>query len=139
MAERLLKHALEAQGAPLNQLVVNSFGLHAAPGLTASENAVFALSKVGIDLSDHQSKAVDQIDFSRLAEFFCMTEAHRDALLRWFEVDPSRTHLFGSFTADAQAVEIPDPFGCGVQVYESCRDAMVELIPGLLEFLRNRD
>jgi protein-tyrosine-phosphatase len=55
MAESLLRHALAAEKPPLNAIEVRSAGMAAFPGDSASENAVRAMAKVGLDISAHRS------------------------------------------------------------------------------------
>ncbi|MCG8528346.1 MAG: low molecular weight protein arginine phosphatase [Opitutales bacterium] len=136
MAEHLVRHALNSKDGPLKILKTDSFGLSAFPGSSASENSVFALSKVGLDLSSHISKSVDQVNLSDAAAFFCMTDSHRDMLLRFHGTDLEKTHLMRDWVEGNQK-NIPDPFGGGVDEYLECRDAMVEAIPGLIAYLEN--
>src|SRR4051795_11030781 len=60
MAAALLQHALAAEPEPLRSLRVVSAGVAARPGEPVSENSVYALKKVGIDLSQHRSQALTQ-------------------------------------------------------------------------------
>lgn len=136
MAEKLLQHALQVEKAPLNQLKTDSFGTSAFPGSSASENSIFVLSKVGLDLKNHKSKSADQIDHLDGLIFFCMTIAHKDTLQTFYEVDPEKIFLLRQWM-DSPLKEIPDPFGMGVESYTHCRDLIVEAIPSVLQFLRN--
>ena len=135
MAEKLLHHALQVEKEPLNKLTTSSFGTSAIPGLPASENSIFVLSKVGLDLKSHQSKSFEQIDPQEALAFFCMTEGHQDNLIHFFDIDPAKVFLLRQWM-DSPMKEIPDPFGMGVKAYTHCRDAIVEAIPSVLEFLR---
>jgi protein-tyrosine-phosphatase len=135
MAAKLLQHALHVENEPLNQLQTDSFGTSAFPGSPASENSIFVLSKVGLDLKDHLSKSADQIDPEDGLAFFCMTEAHMSHLVTFYEIDPARVFLLRQWM-DTPLKEIPDPFGMGVKSYTYCRDSIVEAIPSVLEFLR---
>ena len=135
MAERLLRHALDAEPEPLSSLCVSSFGTGAFPGQPASENSVFALSKVGIELSDHCSRSADEIDPSRGLAFFCMTHGHQQTLLHYWDIDPAKVFLVREWV-ETPPGDIPDPFGMSVTAYEQCRDAIVESIPSILAHLR---
>ena len=135
MAEKLVQHALQVEKEPLNQLQADSFGTSAFPNMSASENSVFVMSKVGLDLKKHRSKSIDQIDPSSGLAYFCMTSAHRDQLVHFTTIDPDRVFLLRQWM-DNPVKEIPDPFGMGVDSYLHCRDTIVEAIPSLLVFLR---
>lgn len=136
MAEQLLQHALAAEAPPLCELQVASFGLSAFPGCPASPNAVHVLSKVGLDLSAHQSRSIHEVDLSRGLLFLCMTTAHRDGLLSLSDLDPDRIFLVREWM-NSDSPDIPDPFGGDVRSYAHCRDSIVEAIPSVLEFLRH--
>jgi len=135
IAERLLRHALDAEPEPLKSIRVASFGTSAFPGSPASENAVYTLSKVGINLKDHRSQSADDIDIDKALAFFCMTRAHQDVLLHYWDVDPGRVFLVREWI-DTPPTDIIDPFGMDVRAYHRCRDSIVEAIPSLLGYLR---
>lgn len=135
MAEKLVHHALQVEKKPLAQLQVDSFGTCAIPNLPASENSVFVMSKVGLDLKKHRSKSIDQINPASGLAYFCMTTGHRDQLVNFTTIDPARVFLLRQWM-DNPIQEIPDPFGMGVESYLHCRDTIVEAIPSLLAFLR---
>lgn len=135
MAERLLRHALAVEKAPTNLLKTDSFGTSAFPGLPASDNSIFVLSKVGLNLDGHRSKTFDQINQDCALAYICMTEAHKDTLIAFHDVAPQHVFLFRQWVGEAP-LEIPDPFGMGVDSYAHCLDSMVESIPSVLMFLK---
>lgn len=136
MAAGLLQHALAGQPEPLRSLNVVSAGVSARRGEPVSENSVVALRKVGIDISQHQSRPLTQdlLDHARLV--LCMTESHRAMIQLQANPAPKHVYLFREFMPQGEDKEIPDPFGGPLRVYELCRDEMVEAIPSLLEFLK---
>ncbi len=136
MAARLMQHALQAEQAPLDQLKVDSFGTSTIPGLPASENSVFALKKVGLDLENHKSKPFEMSMMDHAHSLFCMTESHRFLLNRVLGEERPNIFLMREFLPDSEFKDIPDPYGMSVDAYIQCRDAMVEAIPSILEFLR---
>jgi len=135
MAERLLRHALAAEKAPLNRLKVISAGVAAGTGNEATEHSVSAMKKVGIDISDHESKALTQEMLDSALAVFCMTETHRALIELQFERVPREIHLFREFVGKGDS-EIPDPYGQNYTSYLASRDSMVEAIPSLIRFLR---
>ena len=75
MAEKLLQHALNAEGAPLNQLKVVSAGVASGYSDPASSNSVAALKKVKLDLTQHQSQPVTQDLIDQAFAIFGMTDS----------------------------------------------------------------
>ncbi len=136
MAERLLKHALEAEKPPLCNLNVVSAGIAAGEGDPASENSVVALRNVGIALNDHRSQRVTQDLIDRSLAIFVMTESHRSILQMQANNLPEHLYLLRELMPEGSETEIPDPFGRDYQCYELSRDSMVEAIPSILEKLR---
>ena len=136
MAEGLLAHALAAQPAPLRDLRVLSAGVATRAGEPVSENSVVALRKVGIDISGHRSRVLSQPLLDDALAVFCMTESHRALIRMQATPPPARLHLFRELLPPPARLEIGDPYGGSLKLYESCRDEMVEAIPGLLAYLK---
>ena len=139
MAERLVKHALLAEGPPLNKLVVRSAGISAGNGYPASSNSVAALKKVGINLNDHSSTQASEALLDSADFIFGMTSSHLDSVNYYLNTDAkNKLFLMREFVAEAEDIEIPDPFGGNFTEYENARDSMVEAIPSLIQFLKTK-
>lgn len=136
MAEKLLQHALNAEGKPLSDLVVVSAGVAASYGEPASTNSVTALKKVKIDLSHHKSQPITSDLLDRAFAIFGMTKSHLDAIRHYYPQLPERVHLFREFIKNADD-QIPDPFGGNYEEYVECRDSMIEGIPSVVAYLKN--
>jgi len=132
MAEGLLAHALSAETGPLKNLRVLSAGVAARAGEPVSENSVYALKKVGIDISGHRARPLTQTLLDEALMVLCMTESHRTIIELQAAPLPARLHLFRDFLPQGARREIADPFGGSVKLYEACRDEMVEAIPSLV-------
>ncbi len=136
MGQKLLEHALQKEPPPLGDLEIDSAGVAAYPGDTASENAVRALRKVGLSLEDHRSQPVTAALLAESLAVFCMTENHRQLLLARFSGGLEHVYLMREFLQESAEREIPDPFGADLASYEACRDSMVEAIPSIVKFLK---
>jgi protein-tyrosine-phosphatase len=136
MAAALLQHALLAQPEPLRSIKVVSAGVAARPGEPVSENSVYALKKVGIDISQHRSQALTQDMIDAALAVICMTESHRAMIQVQADPVPKSLFLFREFLPGEVEREIGDPYGGPLRVYESARDEMVESIPSLVAHLK---
>jgi len=136
MAQGLLAHALSAQPEPLRSLKVISAGVAAHTGEPISENSVTALKKVGIDISHLHSQGLNQDMLNNALVVFGMTESHRAIIRSRARPAPENLYLFREFLPAPAAHEIGDPYGGPLRLYESCRDEMVEAIPGIIEHLK---
>ncbi|MGB0743484.1 MAG: low molecular weight protein arginine phosphatase [Opitutales bacterium] len=137
MAEKLLQHALDAEGDPLSKLEVISAGVAAAYGQAASENSVAALKRVGLDLSQHKSQPLTQELLEGAFAIFGMTDSHIDVLRHYYPKLPDRVHLMRDFLGDGHDNQIPDPYGQDFDAYCVCFDSMVEAIPSIVTYLKD--
>ncbi len=133
MAEGLFRHALAAQGEPLNSITVSSAGVSVFDRQTANPNTVMALSKVGIDLTKHRSQPITQTLLDSALAVFAMTESHLAMIALQANPPPENAFLMRAFMGEDADPQIPDPFGMSLSHYEVCRDNMVEAIPSLLQ------
>ena len=131
MAEGLLRHAL----GPETRWRVESAGLAAAEGLSASASAVTALRDVGVDISGHRSRLLTTALADSASVLVVMTGAHRDLMALRFPFALEKTFLFKSFL-DEGAGDVADPIGMPLASYRALRDEMIGLIPGLVAFLK---
>jgi len=136
MAEALLRAALTKRGDGLGHLKVTSCGLAAEEGVPASANSQRVMSKIGLDLSAHRSRAVSREAMDRSLVVFAMTARHVEVLRERFGSLPDRVIVLRDVLPEGASRNIPDPFGGDLREYEECRDSMVEAVPALIEFLR---
>lgn len=134
MAERLLAHALAAEQAPLNTLSIVSAGVMAMDGAPATGHSITALRKVGLDLSDHVARSLDQSLINQSVAILCMTSSHCAAIESSFDFDAIPLHRFRDFMDDPFK-DIPDPYGMDLPEYLETRDAIAEAIPSVVRWL----
>lgn len=137
MAAKLLQHALGAEKDPWRSYLVKSAGVSAIEGGHASLNAVNALEKVGLDLTDHRSRQITKLLIENSLIVLCMTEGHRHYLRELFPETQIPIQLFREHIKSSTEREIPDPFGSNLSEYEACRDSIVEAIPYIIKYLKN--
>jgi len=137
MGEGLLRHALAAEAEPLCSIPIISAGVSARAGDAVSENSVFALKKVGIDIAAHQSQPLTQAMLDSALLILCMTEAHRAMIRHQARPVPRELRLFREFMPVGNRREIADPYGAPSALYEACRDELVEAIPSVLAHIKS--
>lgn len=136
MAEGLLRHALQGQPEPLKSLKVISAGVSTRDGMPVSENSVVALKKTGIDIAKHCSQPVTQEMLDNALAVFGMTESHRTIIQLKAQPVPKHLYLFREFLPKGSEIEIGDPYGGPLKLYEACRDELVEAVPSVVAFLK---
>ena len=121
MAELLMRrHLAKRLGCSTDQLdqhgvVVASAGLAAAPGGRPSGEAVEAMARQGLDLTEHLSQPVSERLIKQADLILTMTHGHRQAIInRWPELT-SRTAVV---TRDKR--DVADPIGGPLPLYEEC-------------------
>lgn len=104
----------ELERAAIGGVEVESAGTGAYEGDPASEGALRAMSRRGLDLLGHRSRNAAQLDLTRYDLVLAMTSSHA-AHARSRGVPTDRLAV-----ANADGGGIPDPFGGGDAEYEHC-------------------
>jgi protein-tyrosine phosphatase len=114
MAERLLRAALVARADGPDWLLptVRSAGTHALPGQPASDHAVTALGELGLDLSDHASRALTAELIRSVDLVLCMGSSHAQVVELIGQPHAPSVALF-----DPDGSEVEDPFGGPLEEY----------------------
>ena len=136
MARKLLEHALRAEDEPLRSIEVRSAGVSAYAGDPPSSNAIKAMLPVRLDISDHRSHPlhahlVDQSDL-----ILGMTSTHLDLIRSAHPTVKATLKRFREWIPSGSK-EVPDPFGGSLQHYIETRDALVEAVPSIIQYLRS--
>ena len=97
----------------LSNINVLSAGISADNGSKATQNAIEACEKIGVDLKSHVSRSVVDVNLSDVDKFVVMTNLHR-AFLTNLGIKGEEIFVLGE--------QIFDPFGSSLEIYESCRD-----------------
>ena len=140
MGEALLKHAIAAlpKDSKLHQLEICSAGVSAMTGWDATDYALTALKKVGIELKNHSAQQLT----SELAEeafaIFMLTQAHLDSAKYMCKDSlPKHTMTLLSLLKDKNlsSEDVLDPYGYPLKTYEDVRDEIASTIPAIIKFL----
>ncbi len=123
MAAALAKHAL-AQARRIDPddleaagVRVLSAGASTTAGMPASAEAVEVMNRVGVDLTQHRSQPLTPQVIEEADVIYCMTEAHRRAVVAMAALAADRTLLL-----DRAGADIDDPFGADTQTYQRCAE-----------------
>ena len=126
MLAALLTEALRRRGS---DVTVHSAGTGAAAGDLASDGALAAMARRGLDLSTHRSTPLNAIDPAGYDRILAVTSRHA-AHIRSLGIPPGRIEV----VAAAQG-GVPDPFGGGESEYEAAARTLAseaERIAGVL-------
>jgi len=104
--------------------MADSAGVFAEFGRGATQNAVYAMAEMGVDIRLHCSKPVDQFLLVATDIFVPMTPAHKNALIE-MGVPESKISLLQQ--------SIMDPVWGDIEVYRKCRDEIKAALEKLIE------
>lgn len=121
MAEGLFKNYLEQKN--ITDIEVSSAGLSVFPGDEVSINSALVAMQRGVNISLHRARKLNPQHIAETDLFVCMTSSHEDVLLRY--CDPSKI----------MTLNVPDPFGRPIEIYEECAKMIEGKFPEILETL----
>lgn len=121
MAQGLFREFLKKKG--IDGIEVSSGGISAFAGDEATAGAVRAAKRLGADISDHRSRAVNTLMLDESDLIVCMTKGHYDALQQY--VGEDRLYILSQ--------GVPDPFGGDDECYKSCAEKIIGGFEKLLE------
>ena len=109
-----------------NKFHADSCGLYADGFSRISENACKALSEFGIDF-DSTSKTITRELCEKAHYIIGISNRHAGALAVAFPEFENKIYSF--------PIDIPDPYGCDLDVYKECLDKITEGVKAILREL----
>ncbi len=125
MAEALLRARLARDEARGNWRV-ESAGVWTADGRPASEYAVEAMARRGIDLRGHLSRNVTAAMMAQADLVLTMSQSHAEALGAAFPTHLHKVHLLSEMSGPAY--DVRDPYGGTRAEYERTAQELEQLI-----------
>ncbi|MEP7077436.1 MAG: serine hydroxymethyltransferase [Chthoniobacterales bacterium] len=118
-----------------------SAGVHAVSGQPPSLHAVHVLQRNGVDISRLRSQPLTAALVERATHIFVMTGAHLDTIQMLFPHGAEKSFLLREFEEAGMTVwrDVPDPIGCGRDVYELCAETIKNALPSVLAFVEQTE
>ncbi len=133
MAAALLKEMAEEKGLDIE---VDSAGIFAFSGDSASREAVEVLRKKQIDISDHRSKLVTDNLLEEADLVLTMTYSHKETLLFKHPFVSRKIYTLKEY-AYGLAEDVHDPYGRGLKAYKEVGNELREVLEKVLERMEN--
>ena len=129
MAEGIFKSLIKKNNL---ELEVSSAGIYAFDGDNAAQNAIKALEKMGVDISNHKSTLVhhDLIDKADL--ILTMTNSHKESIIKKFPESKSKVFLLNEYAYD-NIKDVGDPYGGSLRDYEMARDEIYKAVEEIIK------
>jgi protein-tyrosine-phosphatase len=109
--ERIVRNQLE------DTMMVSSAGLSAMPGSQASKNSCLAMRANGLVLENHSARQVTGECIASADLVLTMTKGHKMAILNGAPGAKGKVFTLAEYAGEA--VDVIDPFGGNVAVYEA--------------------
>lgn len=123
LAEGLFKKYLQENN--ITNVEVGSAGVGAFPGDAISINSILVAGNRGVDISKHRARNINPEHLLTTDLFFCMSESHKQVLLRHCDEDK------------IVILNVPDPYGRPIEIYEECAKQLESKFPEILERIQN--
>ncbi len=121
MAETLLRERLRKKLGCEDAIRVISAGVAAADGSGATPQAIEVMGQLGLDLTGHSSRPLDESVINVADLVLTMTRGHRAAILAAWPDMHDRVH-----TLRRDGGDIHDPVGMPVESYQACAQEIDE-------------
>jgi len=128
VAAALLRSHLAERG-----LSVASAGTHAFPGAAASDGSREAAREVGLNLSGHRSRGLEDVCWSRVLLVVAMTQRHAAAVREFFDNrDVANRPPVETVSSLTGGGDVPDPLGGAQEHYRETLCTLRAAIPEVL-------
>ena len=139
MAEYLFRDLIKKNNEfELEEWEVCSAGISAVKGAEVNEKAKSVMKEIQIDLTDHSSHNVDEIDLNQLDLIITMTRKHSRALILKYPGLADKISTLKELSQfESNSKDIQDPFGLSEEVYRNTRDEIEANLKKLLKKMKN--
>lgn len=138
MAEYLLKDMItKRDDLELANWEIISAGISAVKGAEANDKVKNVMAELGIELDDHISHSLADIDLEDQDLIITMTRKHSRALVLDYPNLSAKVFTLKELSGlDSESKDIQDPFGLSEAVYRETRDEIKANLEFLLENLK---
>ena len=116
MLQALLSRELKNKGI---EAVVESAGLIAKVGFPANEKATICMKERGLDIANHKSRSVSDLDLPTYDNVFCIFSVISD-------INVKNALIYLEILNDKiEFIAADDPFGLDIETYRACAETLV--------------
>ena len=120
----------------LQGITVESSGLLALPGNSATYMAQRVAREFGVDLTEHKAKSMSKALVAGSSLILVMEKSHEDSLVTDFPEAEGKTRLIRHFARfGSRKRGIADPYGLKYEAYRFCFLDIEDAVLGLIDFL----
>lgn len=144
MAEGIFKYML--QDINIENINVSSAGTDAFEGEAANENAIYTLSKKGIDIKNHRARQLTREIVNESDLILTMSNSHKSIILNAMPEYSDKVFTLKEFACiinneetNCRNLDIADPFGSGYNVYEKNAEEIAEQLSKIIDNIHKID
>lgn len=140
MAEYILKELIKADSQlKAENWEIKSAGISAVKRACANDKVRAVMAELNLDLEDHKSVTVDELELKNKDLIITMTRKHSRALILKYPDLADKVFTLKEFIGSENdgSKDITDPFGLSEEVYRSTRDEIRKYLRDLIEELKS--
>lgn len=118
-----------------NEYIIDSVGISAYTGDRATEFATQVMKKYGVDMQRHRATYIEESDINEADLVLCMTQAHKRKVLSRYPKLENKVFTLKEYVGEKGYLDIDDPWGFGLEVYENCSKEIVYYVDKLIDKL----
>ena len=115
-----------------DEIVVESAGTNAYSGQQSTKDAIEVMKKYDTDLSKHRATYIEEKDLENMDLILCMTKRHKNIIVEKHANLKPKIYTLKEYVSNEEYIDIDDPWGYGIEVYESCSEEIVEYVDKLI-------
>ncbi|SHF00011.1 low molecular weight protein arginine phosphatase [Alkalibacter saccharofermentans] len=131
MAKGIFEDLIKKEGRN-DEIAIDSAGISVYYSEGANPNAILAAREMGIDISSHISKQVDEYHIANSDLVLTMTTGQKEILKARYSGYAFKIFTLKEFEGDSKTWDIADPFGGSLDIYKrtakEIKDAITNLI-----------
>lgn len=144
MAEGIFRSELKKDPTLCDKLTVESAGVNAFDGDSASTNSIKVLKeRFDIDISGHRSKLISKQLVDKADLILTMTVGHRDTLVCNFPEAKDKIYTIKEFVRvnlkgknNGESLDVKDPYGGSKEIYGKCAEEILSEIRQVMTILK---
>lgn len=129
MQKKVIEKGLE------DKYLIESAGINAYTGDSATDSAKEVMKKYSVDMENHRATYIEEADVKSFDLILCMTNAHKRKLLNRYPNLQDKVFTLKEYVGEEHYLDIDDPWGFGLEVYESCSQEIVHYVDKLIDKL----
>ena len=117
-----------------------SCGIYADTGDFATEEAVRAVQKYGVDITSHRATNVREANVEKMDFVFCATYRHKQMILTLYPSMEGKVYTIKEYAnaGKEEGIDIADPWGCSYEVYTRCAEEIKENLEKIYEQMEEK-